>query len=193
MGSSRVHPIPPSSTTEPPGVNSNASNAVVTSAAADNSIPHKIYVLLATARVRIIAANGNSAILDSGSQVNLVSERLTRKLGASTSETSLRIDGIFNGQKRATRRVNVKLSSRDASFTTDLEASIFPSIIPRQPNHSLDVSEWKIPNINLANPYFNQPGKVDILLGAVYYFKLMQKGKIELSNDLSKFLNTSLG
>uniref|UniRef100_A0A1A9VVD4 Peptidase A2 domain-containing protein n=1 Tax=Glossina austeni TaxID=7395 RepID=A0A1A9VVD4_GLOAU len=104
----QVHPSPTASTTQPPKVESNVSKAVVTSAAADNSIPHKNYVLLEKARVRIIAANGNSAkfraILDSGPQVNLVSERLIRKLGSSTSETSLRIDGIGNGQKRATRR-----------------------------------------------------------------------------------------
>uniref|UniRef100_A0A1A9VAF9 Peptidase aspartic putative domain-containing protein n=1 Tax=Glossina austeni TaxID=7395 RepID=A0A1A9VAF9_GLOAU len=105
----QVHRSPTLSTTQLPRVESYASNAVVTSAAADNLLPHKNYVLLATARVRIIAANGNSAefhaILESGSQVNLVSEHLIRKLGASTSETSLRIDGIGNGQKRPTRRL----------------------------------------------------------------------------------------
>uniref|UniRef100_A0A1A9VX21 Uncharacterized protein n=1 Tax=Glossina austeni TaxID=7395 RepID=A0A1A9VX21_GLOAU len=46
----QVQPSPTSSTTQPPKVESNASKAVVTSAAADNSIPHKNYVLLATAR-----------------------------------------------------------------------------------------------------------------------------------------------
>uniref|UniRef100_A0A1A9UDL1 DUF1758 domain-containing protein n=1 Tax=Glossina austeni TaxID=7395 RepID=A0A1A9UDL1_GLOAU len=85
----QVHPSPTSSTSQ-----SNLSNTV------------------ATARVRIIAASGNSAefraIFDSGSQVNLVSERLIRKLGASTSETSLLIDGIGNGQKMAIRRISTK-------------------------------------------------------------------------------------
>uniref|UniRef100_A0A1A9V9P8 Peptidase aspartic putative domain-containing protein n=1 Tax=Glossina austeni TaxID=7395 RepID=A0A1A9V9P8_GLOAU len=59
------------------------------SAGADNSIPRKNYVLRSTAEIRIIAVNRNSAefraILDSGSQVNLVSERLIKKLGPSTT------------------------------------------------------------------------------------------------------------
>uniref|UniRef100_A0A1A9V0T3 Peptidase A2 domain-containing protein n=1 Tax=Glossina austeni TaxID=7395 RepID=A0A1A9V0T3_GLOAU len=73
----QLMPSPTSSTTQPPKVESNALKAVVTSAAANNSKPHTNYVLLGTARVRIIAASGNSAefraILDSGSQL----ERLT--------------------------------------------------------------------------------------------------------------------
>uniref|UniRef100_A0A1A9V1L2 Peptidase aspartic putative domain-containing protein n=1 Tax=Glossina austeni TaxID=7395 RepID=A0A1A9V1L2_GLOAU len=119
----QVQPSPKSSTTQPPKVESNVSKAVVTSAAADNSILHKNYVLLATARIRIIAANGNSAefraILDSGSQINLVSERLIRKLGASTSETSLHIDGIGNemNHRRDFLREN-KLNLKDLQRTT---------------------------------------------------------------------------
>uniref|UniRef100_A0A1A9WVI4 Uncharacterized protein n=1 Tax=Glossina brevipalpis TaxID=37001 RepID=A0A1A9WVI4_9MUSC len=57
----QIHPKSTSSTTQPSKVESNAPNAVVTSAAADNSTPHKNDLLLATARIRIIAANGNSA------------------------------------------------------------------------------------------------------------------------------------
>ncbi|KAI9581846.1 hypothetical protein GQX74_010163 [Glossina fuscipes] len=60
----------------------------------------KDIMMKTTARVRIIAANGNSAkfraILDPGSSVNLLFERLVRKLGASTCETSPLIDGVKN-------------------------------------------------------------------------------------------------
>lgn len=45
----------------------------------------------------------------------------------------------------------------------------------------------------MADPYFNQPGEVDIPLSVEYYFELMQNEKIELSIGLPTFLNTSLG
>uniref|UniRef100_A0A1A9VLV6 Peptidase A2 domain-containing protein n=1 Tax=Glossina austeni TaxID=7395 RepID=A0A1A9VLV6_GLOAU len=74
----------------------------------------------ANARLRIIVSNGGSAefraILDSGSQVDLVSERLIRKLGATTSETSLLIEGIGNGPKRATRRIKGGLTRNHVVF-----------------------------------------------------------------------------
>lgn len=176
---------------------SNTSNVTVTSAAANNLASRQDYVLLATARVRITAPNGNSgefkAILDSGSQVNLVSERVVKRLSMSTSEALLSINGIGNAQKRTTKRINVKLQARNNNFTTNLEAFVLPTIIPPQPNQHINVSKWKIPNVELADPYFYQPGKVDILLGAEYYFSLIRNGKIELANNLPILLNTSLG
>lgn len=64
------------------------SNAVaVTSAATNEATGRQGFVLLATAKVVITAPNGISgafrAVLDSGSQVNIVSERLIKKLAIS--------------------------------------------------------------------------------------------------------------
>lgn len=175
----------------------NTSNATVTSAAADNSSSMKDYVILATARVKITASNGNSAefraVLDSGSQVNLISEQAIRRLGVSTSKASLCIDGVGNGKKRVTRRINVKLQSRNNRFETNLEAFVIPTIIPPQPSQHVNISKWQIPNLELADPHFNQSGRVDILLGAEYYFDLIQQEKIKLASNLPTLLNTSLG
>lgn len=175
------------------------SNAVaVTSAATNEATGRQGFVLLATAKVVITAPNGISgafrAVLDSGSQVNIVSERLIKKLAISPTEASLCIEGVGKIQKRSSQRVNVIMKSRDTSFVTNLEAYILPNIIPAQPNQRVDVSSWNIPNhIQLADPHFNKPEKVDILLGAEFFFSLTQSGTIKLSDDLPILQNTLLG
>lgn len=166
------------SSTSKANPNSSPSNAVaVTSAATNVTTGRQGYVLLATAKVIITAPNGASdefrAILDSGSQVNLVTERLIKRLAVASTEASLCIDGVGKVQKRSTHRVNISMKSRYLTFATDLEAFILPSIVPAQPTQYIDVSSWGLPkHIHLADPQFNKQEKIDILLGAEFYFSL---------------------
>ncbi|XP_037930980.1 uncharacterized protein LOC119665804 [Teleopsis dalmanni] len=155
-------------------------NTAVTTATANTSTGHRDYVLLPTARVKIIASNGNTsevrALLDSGSQVNIVSERLVKRLNISKTKSLLCIEGIGKLQKNSTQRVNIKLQSLNSRFTTEVEAFVLPNIVPPQPSCSYDISKWKVPNsIQLADPTFFQQGKIDILLGAEFYFSLLKK------------------
>ncbi|XP_075164230.1 uncharacterized protein LOC142236821 [Haematobia irritans] len=170
----------------------------VSSAAAETFVGREAYAMLATARVIIQAPNGIKqecvAILDSGSQINIISERLIQNLCISPMEASLDIDGVGQTRKRATHRVNVKMASTDGCYITNLEAYILPTIIPPQPNHHIDISEWGLPpHIKLANPQFNKQSKIDILLGAEFFFTLMQPGTIKLSENLPVLQNTALG
>ncbi|XP_058988017.1 uncharacterized protein LOC131807010 [Musca domestica] len=155
-------------------------------------------VILATARVIIKATNGMSgefrAVLDSGSQVNIVTERLIQKLPLRTADASLSISGVGRIQKKAYHRVNIQMLSSNSEFSTNLEAFVLPIIIPPQPNHDLDIQNWQIPkNIRLADPNFNVQGKIDILLGAEFYFSLMQPGTIKLNGHQPILQNTALG
>ncbi|XP_073841194.1 uncharacterized protein [Musca autumnalis] len=177
---------------------SNDATPVKTAAISSASVEDQKSVILATAKVIIKAANGMSgefrAVLDSGSQVNIVTERLIKKLSLRTRGASLAIDGVGKIQRKAYRRVNVQMLSNNAEFSTDLEAFVLPTIIPAQPNRDLDISKWQIPqNIKLADPNFNTQGKVDILLGAEFYFSLMQPGTIKLNGNQPILQNTALG
>ena len=198
VSSQRNQPATPSSNIEVKATSFKA--AAVTSASTNAAAGRQGYVFLATARVIITAPNGQSeefrAILDSGSQINIVSERLIKRLSIAPAEASLCIDGIGRSQKRTTQRVNVQLHSMKTKFSTYVEAFVLPTIIPAQPHQYIDVSAWPIPSTilsQLADPAFNQPGKVDILLGAEFYFRLTTNGKIKLSDYLPSFQNTELG
>ncbi|XP_075150878.1 uncharacterized protein LOC142224986 [Haematobia irritans] len=144
-----------------------------TSVASANSLP--AWILLATAVIEITANNGRSgkfrALLDSGSQINIVSER-----------------------RKTTQRVNVKFESLTSKFSSRLEAYVLPNIIPHQPSVSFDISSWSIPkNIMLADPSFQKSAKIDVLLGAEFYFHLLLSGTLHLAGKLPVLRNTKLG
>jgi len=156
------------------------------------------YVLLATAKVKIIANNGQAcevrAVLDAGSQVNLVTQRLINKLCLSTNKAQLSIEGIGQHTGSSKSRVNVGLQSCIGSFSTRLEAFVIPQIISAQPSRNIDVSKWNIPNhLELADPHFNQPEKIDVLIGAEHYHHLLQPEKLSLGDCLPLLHNTVLG
>lgn len=90
--------------------------------------------------------------------------------------------------------MNVKLQSRVSDFTSQLEAFILPQIVSPQPSQYLYVVLWHIPkNISLAKPHFNQPQRIDVLLGAQFYHQLLSIGKIHLGDHLPSMQNTVFG
>lgn len=149
-----------------------------TSLSTSNDSAIQTYVLLGTAIVNVIDRHGRwiacRVILDSGSQVNLITDHLYKKLGLSSCSDSLQISGIGAIRQRSQRRVNVTVASRCTDFNTQLDAFILSRIISQQPSQPIDISQWNIPiNINLADPTFNKPSDLDLLICVECYFKLL--------------------
>ena len=67
-------------------------------------------VVLATAVVQIKDSRGNyypaRALLDSGSQINLISEEIAQKLRLEKDDSELSIIGVGNNARRITKSVN---------------------------------------------------------------------------------------
>ncbi|XP_037928993.1 uncharacterized protein LOC119663458 [Teleopsis dalmanni] len=159
---------------------------------------YKGYVVLGTARVIIRSNKGIKvecrALLDSGSQVNLVTERLIKKLGENPMNVSACIEGIGQRKQNAQRRVNLGFSSKINEYAARVEAYVLPSIVSDQPSMQLDISNWDIPsNIKLADPCFHQKGNIDLLLGAEFSHELLSIGQIKIGNNLPILQNTLLG
>lgn len=155
------------------------------------------YVLLSTAIINVRAKERVlqcRALLDSGSQLNIVSERLIKRLGVLPKPTAINITGIGSTNTKVQRRVNIELHSRINNFSTRLEAAVLPQIISPQPSQSINIEEWPIPKtIVLADPNFNLPDKIDVLLGAEFYHQLLITGQITLGEDLPTLQNTVFG
>lgn len=112
-------------------------NQNVTSLAASNPSRSNNYMLLSTALVKV-QANGRDvqcrALLDLGSQLNLVRIRLVKRLGIAPKAASICISGIEN-------------------FTTRFESAVLPHIISPQPSQSFNIDYFPIPDgITLEDP-----------------------------------------
>lgn len=169
-----------------------------TSSTVASANAHRGSVLLGTAMIKITANNGRSgefrALLDSGSQINIVTERLIRKLSIQPKQTVLSIEGIGGRSKQATQRVNVNFQSTTCKFSSRLEAYVLPNIIPPQPSSAFNIESWSIPdNVSLADPQFNRTAKIDVLLGAEFYFQLLLSEELKLADNLPILRNTKLG
>lgn len=172
-------------------------DSAATSLAAANKQSSNSYVLLSTAVVKVKGEHTEvecRALLDSGSQVNFVTERLVKRLGIPMQPSSVNINGIGATNTRTQHRINVALHSRINGFSTPLEAFVLPRIISPQPSQFINTDNWSLPkNLVLADPTFNRPDKIDILLGAEHYHQLLSIGQIKLSEQLPLLQNTVFG
>ena len=133
------------------------------------------------------------AILDSASQLNLITSNLVENLQLKCSKASSTICGIGDGSIKGNISVDVDVKSRHSGFSATFNSMVVPSITNYQPTITFEPSEWKIPgNINLADPSFNKHCRIDLLIGAELFFDLMSIGQIKLTSHLPILQKTQL-
>jgi len=128
------------------------------------------YVLIATA---IVALQGQTAkrencraIIDLGSQLNLMSRKMADQLALPTFSTSQGIQGVGQTEQGSSSWARVLLSSLRSNFQKEIVVFILPKLTKKQPSQSID-ERLSIPStVVLADPEFGQPGSIDLLLGA---------------------------
>jgi hypothetical protein len=75
-----------------------------------------------------------------------------------------------------------------------LDYAVLTNITGTTPPTRLDTSSWKIPtDINLADKYFNQPGSIDLLIGADLFYKMLQPGRHTRPGNYPVIQETVLG
>lgn len=88
----------------------------------------------------------------------------------------------------------MKLHSRDDTFHTTVECLITPRVTGTLPTSKIDVSSWELPDgITLADVDFHKPSQVDMLIGAAYFFDLLNAGQIQLAPHLPQLRESHLG
>ncbi|XP_066259137.1 uncharacterized protein [Euwallacea similis] len=155
-------------------------------------------VLLSTANILIADEKGEwqrcNALLDSGSQSNLMSERLCRKLNLSFKRINMPLYGISQLVTEINRQTQAKIKSRFNSFEANLTFLVLPTLTENLPLFKFSRAALKIPGqINLADEYFNEPKNIDILLEVDIFYDLLGSGKIKLGEKLPVLQETSLG
>ncbi|XP_044757673.1 uncharacterized protein LOC123315852 [Coccinella septempunctata] len=157
-------------------------------------------VLLATALIDIGDKHGDflplRCLLDSGSMTSFITERAVRKLGLKKSEYVMDIQGVDSMKSRINKGI-VSLTLKPANKNAPIliaDAVILKQICDSLPAYHLPVKNWShLDNIEFADPKFNCPGSIDILLGADIFSKALIGGSISGSSDEPVAVSTIFG
>ncbi|KAH8240250.1 hypothetical protein KR026_003143, partial [Drosophila bipectinata] len=119
-------------------------------------------------------------LLDSGSQVNFITEELSKILKLKRDRKDTNLLGIGQSAVSARHVVQATIHSRTQAFQLEADLIVLKSISSSQPERAVQVLDWNLPdNIKLADPLFHKPQRIDILLGADTFFELLKEGKFK--------------
>lgn len=162
---------------------------------ADRTITKIPLALLPTARVHIRHPRAERnvfismrALCDPGSQVNLIREKFVKLLSLQKMRTNIRIRGVSMDSGAECRSyVQVIVSSH---FGNEPELSDKFLVVKEISNYSPS-SEWpasllaQANSLQLADPFFDKPGEMDILIGAGFWAKVVQSGVRSLGANVT--------
>lgn len=164
-----------------------------------NCVPeHTTRVILSTALVYVTDVDGDKhkcrALLDPGSQSNMITEELVNKLKVPCKEIRMPISGVNKARFTINKSARIQLTSTTSGFTVEQEYLVLPVITEHLPQVRLDKSKLLIPrHIVLADPEFEAPGPVDVLIGAGLFWKILKSGRAILRRNQPALQNTYLG
>ncbi|GFQ95948.1 integrase catalytic domain-containing protein [Trichonephila clavata] len=164
---------------------------------ANSSKEKKKNVLLPTAIVHIKGGDGQlfpcKAILDSGSHLSFIRQRLANKLTLKKEKINASVSGLGEIALKVKQKVNAEIQSKNGGFSTALDLLIVPFITTTS-IHRMDTSEIKIPsNIDLADKDFGIPGEIDLLIGCELFFELLRPNQLRSPCEKWLFQETVFG
>ncbi|XP_026476039.1 uncharacterized protein LOC113381303 [Ctenocephalides felis] len=157
-----------------------------------------VQTLLSTVSLTVIDAGGSQhtvrALLDSESQINLITNSLLAKLKCSINSEVHRLSVLQGQSFLCNKAVKLTVKSRIGAFSRNINCVVVDRITHALPSVFIDYEGRKIPdNVSLADPSFNVPGNVDMLIGVELYFDVLQQGCIRLGNHLPISRKSSFG
>ncbi|CAH2108130.1 unnamed protein product [Euphydryas editha] len=171
---------------------------VALSATTNNQPTTSSHVLLSTALVRVYDCKGKAhsarLLLDNGSTTNLITQELCARLGLSRRATGFTVQGICNQNITTSQSCSIRIQSRYSRYQLNLDCIIVPQITKSLPSNLIDISNIPIPSgIQLADPNFNVPAEIDMLVGAETFWNVLCNSSIDLGKRQPKLHETKLG
>lgn len=156
------------------------------------------YILLATARVIIFDFNGKAhqcrALLDNGSQSNFITKKLVQNLELAKMTINLPVCGVNQSVTNISSKTTARIKSLYNNYKIELSYLVVDNITQDLPNKVYSISEFEIPEgLSLADSRFNQPERIDLLLGAGIFWELICAGQIQLGANKPSLQKTKLG
>jgi hypothetical protein len=128
----------------------------------------------------------------SGSQTSFVSESCFRRLRLPRTNTNLVINTVGDCSS-PTVNGSVELTIRTGAHLPDMRTSavIMMNVTRRLPTQPIDTAGWTpLNHRRLADPTFDMPGVIDIILGADVYDTIVLGGRAKIADDV--FLKNTL-
>lgn len=159
--------------------------------------PKKQYILMATAIVDTIRSNGTNAtiriLLDSASEANFITQAACNKLGIKRNRTSEIVTGLNAMESQICQSCDIVIKSRQSNYQMNAHCLVVPTVTKQLPSVEIDRNAVEIPgNLKFADAGFYKPGSIDMLIGAEYFFDLLETKKIE-GVKRPVLLNTKFG
>ncbi|XP_058816896.1 uncharacterized protein LOC131680194 [Topomyia yanbarensis] len=190
----------PSVPTESSNTSSQVANVAATEVlVAGAAHQYSSQVLLATAVVVIEDDDGNRfparALLDSGSESNFVTERLSQRMKVTRNRMDISVVGIGQAATKVKHRIQAVLRSRVSQYSRELSFLILPKVTINLPTTTINTDKWAIPdNIQLADPAFFESKVVDLVLGIEAFFDFFETGRrISLGEQLPTLNDSVFG
>lgn len=151
-----------------------------------SNMSNKGAVLLSTAMVFLQDTQGEwheaRALLDSGSDANFITKRIADVLQLKLIPTLVEAHGFGEKSETITHSVEPSLRSRDGLYFNKLEFLVTKKITGPTPSTEISICNSDYPQtLALADPLFNVPGRIDLLIGNEVFFELLLSNKIKLS------------
>ncbi|XP_045775405.1 uncharacterized protein LOC123874204 isoform X2 [Maniola jurtina] len=133
-------------------------------------------VLLCTALVDLFNPSTNEkvtvrALLDSGSQSSFLTTAVKQGLGLPSQKIDTKIIGIGDTKLNVlSERCLVHIKSKHSSFNTTISCLVLPKLTGQLPKIAFDITRLNISNFQLADPTFNIPSDIDVILGAELFW-----------------------
>ncbi|GFT61916.1 integrase catalytic domain-containing protein [Trichonephila clavipes] len=155
-------------------------------------------MLLSTAVVYCQNSRGEvfplRALLDSGSQSNLITHEAALALGLKCERINTSICGVNGTPQFIKNKASTVVSSKNRQFQKLMEFLVVPKITGLTPTNKLDISGIKIPEyIKLSDENFYSPGRIDLLLSNQIFFEILNSGKLKLSDGKLILQDTVFG
>ncbi|XP_035439785.2 uncharacterized protein LOC118269018 [Spodoptera frugiperda] len=184
-------------------VDSNSTNdSQIIACLSTDKIAKPSQVLLATALIQAESKTGQfmtvRALLDQGSQACFITEATVQLLRLKKSLVRGVITGLGNNRSTTAKyMVNLTIKSKiDDSFQLKINAYVLNKITSYLPENSMDISSFDWIDkygLSLADPNFNTPNRIDILLGADAYASIIKEGIVRSPTGTLIAQSTALG
>ncbi|CAK1591458.1 unnamed protein product [Parnassius mnemosyne] len=163
--------------------------------------PKPRQVLLATALIKAESRSGDfqmvRALLDQGSQACFITEAVVQLLNLKKIPIQGTISGLGgNSSTKATYMVRLNIKSRvDPVFSLTVNAYVLNKITSYLPEYKVHTTlDWlSVNTLQLADPEFNTPNKIDVLLGADAYSCIIKAGIVKSPSGTLIAQSTTLG